>query len=97
MKNTEETEDEESMEEDKIDEEIEEEKERKQKKSSKIQKQETEEPKKRYIAVYKPQIMAVVDTVTEEIVAQDFADMGSAMAQAEILNKLDTIISSAGY
>jgi len=57
------------------------------------------EPQKipRYIALHQPERIYIVDTQTEDVVAEGFKDDGVAMAMAKIMNDQDTIIVGAGY
>lgn len=52
--------------------------------------------KERYVTVSQPARLAIVDTVKEEIVAEGFADIGTATVAALMLNNQDKLLIQSG-
>lgn len=61
-----------------------------------VQAHKTQELKERYIAQHIPERIFIADTVTEEVVATGFTEVGSAMAQAKIMNDINRLIDNSG-
>lgn len=50
----------------------------------------------RYMVKHQPERLMIIDTVKEEIIAEEFKDIGTALAAARMLNNQEKIMTSLG-